>query len=365
MFLFVAMTVMIGCSNDDSNLEEVVVKGLLVNSDSKEVIVGNQVMFTVLDQDGEKIDATIYVDDKEVINPVVFELSGEFDVVAKKEGYQNSNLLTINVVDKEVVRSELVLTTTESTVKVGAKVSFVITADNMLVEGVTIYNIETGDSLPNNIFEATEKGMFSFIAKKEGFVDSVEVVVTVEEEERESFLKVNGVNIDFNHVVFDVIRENITDEKGNRKEVDKVVKLDNGRFANEYSLMILEQDNYLIITLWVENKGIIEKDGVIVNYGKRVLPINEKEIVFSDLFLVGDYFIIENYLTTEKFDLEINYVSIPNNGVGAGVEGVFGTADFGFGFVSEGNEIDFSFAGEVFFTESLEKDSKALKLRNR
>lgn len=366
MILFIAMATTFGCSSDDNNSEEIIVKDLVLSTDKKEVQVGDEVLFTVLDKEGKKVDASIYVGNTLVKNPVKFDKTGDFSVVAKKEGFKNSNLLTIKVKDK--VLSQLTLKPSSDTVKVGDKVTFTIAVANVVENGAAIYNVATGVALPNNVFEATTVGEFAFVAKKAGFADSTQVVVTVEEVEAKSdnFLTVNGINVDFRYVIFDVMRENVMDKDGNLTEVDKVVKLEDGRFANEYSLMILEQDNYLIITLRVLNSSIVAKDGTIVNYGKRVLPTNAKDVVFADLFLIGsDYFIIEDYLTAKKFDLKINNVSIPNDGIGVGVDGVSGIADFGFSFESEENEIDFSFAGDVFFSESLEKESKAFKFKKR
>ncbi len=368
MILFIAMATTFGCSSDDNNSEEIIVKDLVLSTDKKEVQVGDEVLFTILDKEGKKVDASIYVENALVKNPVKFDKAGDFSVVAKKEGFKNSNSLTIKVKDKEEGLSQLSLKSSSNAVKVGDKVTFTIAVANVVENGATIYNVTTGVALPNNVFEATTVGEFAFVAKKAGFADSTQVVVIVEEAEDKSnnFLTVNGNNVDFRYVILDVMRENVIDKDGNLIEVDKVVKLDDGRFANEYSLMILEQDNYLIITLRVLNSSVVEKDGSIVNYGKRVLPTNAKDVVFTDLFLIGgDYFILENYLTAKKFDLKINNVFIPNDGIGSGVDGVFGIADFGFSFESEENEIDFSFAGDVIFSESLEKESKAFKFKNR
>lgn len=259
LLLFVATAAFIGCSSDDNNSETpVVVKQDLVLSTSKaNVTVGEELEFTIVDKAGKKVDAGVYVDNKAVANPVKFDQAGIFSVVAKKEGFKDSNILKIDVSDKKLV--QLKLEATASSVIKGDQVMFTVFADNVAVKDAIVYNEKTGEALVDNVFEANELGMVSFVAKKEGFTDSVVLTVNVESKPNGYF--VNGLELDIDLVVLDLIQENVVDVNGKSIVVDKVVEFEDGRLANEYSLMLIEENNFTFLTLWVANNSIVKKMG--------------------------------------------------------------------------------------------------------
>lgn len=288
LFLLLVTAAFIGCSSDDNNSEvPVVVKQELVISTTKvNVIVGEELVFTVKDKAGKKVDAGIYVDNKKVTNPVKFDQAGKFSIVAKKEGFKDSAVITVNVKAKGKVNG---------------------------------YNVN-------------------------GFEKEIELVI------------------------LDVIQVDTIDVNGKAIVVDKVIELEDGRLANEYILMPLEQNNYTFLTLWVVNNSIVKKDGVIVDYGKRILPTEvskKSDIVFAHFFVVGgEEFIMENFLTVDSFVLNFNRLDVLNKGLGAGDQGVDGQIDISFDLKSDENIIAFSYSGDIHFTESIEKESKAFKARN-
>lgn len=366
LLLFVATAAFIGCSSDDNNSETpVVVKQDLVLSTSKaNVTVGEELEFTIVDKAGKKVDAGVYVDNKAVANPVKFDQAGIFSVVAKKEGFKDSNILKIDVSDKKLV--QLKLEATASSVIKGDQVMFTVFADNVAVKDAIVYNEKTGEALVDNVFEANELGMVSFVAKKEGFADSAVLTVNVESKPNGYF--VNGLELDIDLVVLDLIQENVVDVNGKSIVVDKVVELEDGRLANEYSLMLIEENNFTFLTLWVANNSIVKKNGVIVDYGKRILPTEvtkKSDVVFRDLFIVGEYFIMENYLTVSQFVLDFNKLEIPAKGIGVGEKGVMGDIGIGFDFESDMNNIEFNYTGEIFFTETIEKESRSFRVKNK
>lgn len=369
LLLFLATVAFIGCSSDDNNETPVVKENLVLSTSQSKITVGEKLKFNVVDKAGKTVNAGIYVDNVGVVNPVTFDKAGTFSVVAKKDGFKDSNVLKIEVTDVGDVKViQLQLKATASSVNIGDQVKFTISADNAAVDGAVVVNVNTGAVVIDNTFDATDIGEFKFVAKKNGFADSAEITVNVEAKGKANGYYVNGLEVDIELVILDLIQVNTMDANGKAIVVDKIVELEDGRLANEYVLMPLEQNNYTFLTLWVVNNSIVKKDGVIVDYGKRILPTEvnkETDIVFGDLFLVGaDFFIMENNLTVESFVLNFDKLNVPNKGVGVGESGVKADISIGFDFESDQNNIEFNYSGDIQFTESIEKDSKAFKARN-
>lgn len=363
VILFVAMAMSIGCSNDDNNLEEIVVKDLVLSMNNKEVYVGDEVLFTVLDKEGEKVDASIYVGNTLVKNPVIFDKVGDFTIVAKKEGFENSNLLKVSVKDKIVELSQLVLSASDVALKIGEQVSFTITANDVIVKDALIYNVATGAALPNNVFEATTAGEFAFVAKKAGYVDSSIIKVEVETvDEKGNYLFVNGNDYGVSMVYFDIDRKLETDKEGNSVEVDVVVELLDGQLANQYSFMVLHEDIYFILTLWGVNKTIVQKDGEIVDYGKRLMPNEVSDLQLSSLVVISDNDnVFELFDTNGEFTINFRDIDVANKGIGVGGDGIGGTIDFEFNFESFKDTVNLNFSGDILFSEILLENKSIVK----
>ena len=88
------------CSSDNSSSDDnppPPVKTMILNADSTSIMVDEQVTFTVK-LDGITItDAKLYANDVEIQNPNTFAEAGSYQVIAKKDGIENSNPVTINV----------------------------------------------------------------------------------------------------------------------------------------------------------------------------------------------------------------------------------------------------------------------------
>lgn len=88
------------CSSDDSN------KGgggggdpktLILTASSTSILVNEEITFTIKQDDKTISDAKIYANDIEIENPKTFNEAGTFLVIAKKEGAEDSNPITIRV----------------------------------------------------------------------------------------------------------------------------------------------------------------------------------------------------------------------------------------------------------------------------
>lgn len=100
--ILIAMVAMVfslnSCSSDDSTdgggpeLET-----LTLTASSTSIFVNEEVTFTVKQDDKIIADAKIYANDIEIENPKTFNETGTFIVIAKKEGSEDSNPITIRV----------------------------------------------------------------------------------------------------------------------------------------------------------------------------------------------------------------------------------------------------------------------------
>ncbi len=189
LFMFLAVaglaTFGVSCSSsDDSNPGKDDdnpggVKTLALSADKSSVKEGESVTFTVKVGDKAEAGAELYIGTDKISNPHTFDAAGEYKVVAKKEGFKDSNVVTVKVTKEGEPGTEtLVLKAVPATVSVGGTVNFTVQVGSQFIADATIkLNGET----VSNPWTATEAGTFKFKASKEGYESSNEVTVTVEE----------------------------------------------------------------------------------------------------------------------------------------------------------------------------------------
>lgn len=197
MFLAVAGLATFGasCSSDDNKNDDPKQKDLVL-SGKTDVKEGDAVTFTVKVGDKAEAGTDLYVAGEKVSNPYTFTKKGEFKVQAKKNGFNDSNVLTVKVSDKDVVGPDpktLVLSVVGGNeVMVGQDVVFLV-KDN---EGATVTGatIKKANATVANPWTATEAGTFKFVASKDGYENSNEISVVVKEAPvvEENFVKIGN-----------------------------------------------------------------------------------------------------------------------------------------------------------------------------
>lgn len=87
------------CSSDDSSDSKEITneKTLVLSASAYSIQVGKEVAFTVTDGTSA-VDAQVYLADKPISSPMVFNTVGKFQIIAKKAGYKDSSVITIDVV---------------------------------------------------------------------------------------------------------------------------------------------------------------------------------------------------------------------------------------------------------------------------
>lgn len=276
LLLFLAVIAFVGCSSDDNTNNVLVREELLLTAEKNKIIVGDELVFTAVDSEGKVVDAAFYIEDRQVNNPVKFDRLGVFYVVAKKEGFKDSNVLKVFVHE------------------------------------------ETVEDTPND---------------------------------KPIFFTLDGTDIEFEIVMLEVVSEDIVVD-GSVVKVDKVVELENGKLANVYELIPAGEQVAAFLTFNVVNETIVKENGVIVDYGKRVLPNKDSEIVFEDFFLIGEHNLDVDKYSLKSFELVFEELVVDKNGVGVGKNGVNGAVDVAFSLTNDVNELKFAFNGNVIFKEN-------------
>lgn len=177
LLFFVAASLAVfgtSCSNDDSSGSEQ--SKLVLTSNTLDVMVGESVSFNVTTNGKTESGAELYIDSKKITNPHVFETEGEFKVVAKKNGFTESNPLIIKVFSNNSEAKQLSLSASKTTITIGESVSFNITVDGTTESGAELF--VGSDKITNpHVFET--EGTYDVIAKKQGFGNSNNVKITV------------------------------------------------------------------------------------------------------------------------------------------------------------------------------------------
>lgn len=176
--LALVLTGTVSCSSDDNSSEKQKMQTLELSSlNGTNVEVNASVTFTVAIGTTAVEDAHIYVNGKQSTNPFTFTEVGSYKVVAKKEGYNDSNEITITVTEAGNTKT-LVLEASKSNVAVDEQVAFTVKDGENTVTDADLYIGSTKISTP---YIFTTAGEYQVVAKKQGFQDSNIVTITVEE----------------------------------------------------------------------------------------------------------------------------------------------------------------------------------------
>lgn len=166
-----------GMENSDTLTITVNELGKLKLEASKTIaLVGDEVMFSV-SMDGEPVDdADVFVNNEKIEGrSFLFEEEGEYKVFAKKEGYFTSDTLRITVGMPE----KIILTVSSTKVSVGETVNFGVTVNGEPLLEASIFVDD--EKLTGNSIDFAEPGKYKAYAKKEGYLNSDTLTITVKE----------------------------------------------------------------------------------------------------------------------------------------------------------------------------------------
>lgn len=158
---------------------------LMFDTYDQEIVPGSKVGFMVLvGTGGDLIEmedgVKFYADGKEISNPHVFEEVGEYNVIAKKKGYKDSNVLVVKV--GEAVSKSLTVSLSDGRTEVwtGEGLRFVVKDD----EGIMITNARIFLSDGTHIgydWYTWNAGTYKIFATLSGYMDSPGFILTVKE----------------------------------------------------------------------------------------------------------------------------------------------------------------------------------------
>lgn len=354
MFLFLGMILLFSCSKDDNSLTDSNYLGeLVVSVSQQDISEGDKVFINVKNEKGELVEgARVFINNQQVNRLYEFTSAGKFRIVAKKAGYRDSKAAEVTVKRFDM----LLLSADKQEIFIGERVIFSIkNGSNELVKDAKVYDVNTGAVLEDNIFVPSEVGEYRFIAKSPKFKSSVEVIV-----------KVNLLTNSFGFGEFKFDAESIfgsirQTKLSNGKVVDKVVVV-NGVPMNEILVMAMKFNDdltysYLDFTVLVPNSTIkVDKDNKVLDYGKRVSVKNANGCIVTSAFTTDVNGVNTQYLVSDnslKQPMLNEFVlDIPNDGVGAGEEGIEGTAKVSFK-TGAGIRLFLNFKGIIYFGETV------------
>lgn len=357
LFMFLGISLLVSCSSDDNVvLDEERLGELVIKVEQGDYYIGDTVTIKVETTQGEEVKgARLFVDDVQVNALYEFSKAGQLAIVAKKEGYRASKAVEVKVNEWEL----LVLSTDVKGTYVGGKITFSIkNAANKDISTAKVYNYINGEELKDLSYVPNEEGLYSFIAKGKGCIDSQ--VISVKVIKNGNSFWVDGVPYTTDELSVEYSRTRLKD----KTIVDKVVVVD-GVAMNILEVgntnLVEEGSNYLEITFLIPNPTIKLNDkGAVIDYGQRVDFNNTSSWKVNDVFFMDDK--AENIMlsffdsTLVKSSSKIVGLSIPNNGKDAGKKGIKSNVksmDINASGVLEGKEIDVKmiYTGDFKFSE--------------
>lgn len=177
--VFILIASVISCSKSSNPASPITTKQLALTASKTVVNEGEAVEFSIKVSDQILTDALLFIDQQKISNPFVFTKAGSYKVIAKKENYNSSNEILIEVNGTKPIEKKLTLEANRATVKIGEKVAFTVKDENN--QEVLDATINSNGTSVGASWEATASGSFKFIASKTGYSDSSEVLVHVEE----------------------------------------------------------------------------------------------------------------------------------------------------------------------------------------
>lgn len=270
-----------------------------------------------------------------------------FLVVTAFVGCSSDDNKNEEVLTKDSLKKELLLKVENNRITVGDELVFTAVDGKGNVVDAAFY-VE-GKQVKNPV-RFDELGVFSVVAKMKGFKDSNVLMVYVDEligeetpNDKPNFFTFNGEDVDFEIVMLATIRESVM-QNGKSIMVDQVVELEDGRLANVFELIPAGEQVAAYLTFYVVNESIVKKDGVIVDYGKRVLLNKDSEIVFEDFSMIGEFNSDVSKLSVKSFELVFDKLVVKNDGAN-------GDIDVSFSLVNNVDELKFGYNGNVIFKE--------------
>ena len=357
--LIFVMLMIIGCTSDDnSKISEPITpepssNTLKLSSDIKNTSVGTETTFYITNDKKRSVEAQLFIGETEITSPYVFNEVGSFNVVAKKEGYTDSNILEINVSEEKFEQLNLVVDLQSIEVKQTATFQ-VRVGKQLLRDNVTIINTETNEPLKNNEFTGTETGKYTFKAVVDGYLPSEEIVITVTPRVLRDLFTFNGEEYPIAAVYIEAEVMEIEDSTGKKKLVDKPYLLDDGSFGNIYEMQFISRANNSYnsysITFYIKNPSIKGTSASnITDYGTRILFDKTNELIPRRIFgmLSNNQTISESNILDKMGPLtfvknEIDIKNYGHNGIDKhtqgflNIEGTFEGAKGTFFFVYNG-----------------------------
>ena len=94
---FVLLTIFASCSSDDSKGGNPPGNELFLVASSNSILVNESVTFTTSSKDNPVSEVQLFANEVLITNPHTFDTKGTYQVIAKKTGYKDSNVVTIQV----------------------------------------------------------------------------------------------------------------------------------------------------------------------------------------------------------------------------------------------------------------------------
>ncbi|WP_158961763.1 hypothetical protein [Myroides fluvii] len=177
------------CSSDDNKEGGSKEMVLMFDAYNQEIVQGSKVGFLVLVGDGEDFiemedGVKFYADGKEISNPHVFEEVGEYNVVAKKRGYKDSNVLVVKVgeIEEPGVRKSLTVSLSDGRTEVwtGEGLRFVVKDDEGIMVTNAIITLSDGTDIGYDWY-TWNAGTYKIFASLYGYESSPGFILTVKE----------------------------------------------------------------------------------------------------------------------------------------------------------------------------------------
>lgn len=170
-------SLILSCTSDD----EVIDKVLTVYIDKPLVKEGDVVFFSAKNAGKEVSDVDYYVEDILTTNQYKFLSTGSYNVIARKEGYLDSKPVTVNVT-KAVIgpgRQKLQLISSKDRAYVGELIFLSVYDGVGFVQDATVTQIGYG-SVPGGRWVPSAAGTYSFIASRQGALESDVITVLID-----------------------------------------------------------------------------------------------------------------------------------------------------------------------------------------
>jgi len=182
--VLVSLIVETSCSNSSNPETPIVEKSLTLTSNKTEVEIGEEVDF-IIKVDHEVVnDATLFVNNEKISNPFHFKEAGTYTVIAKKDKFKDSNILVIKVKGSKPNEKMLILSANRATFYEGETVKFTVKDNNN--QEVFDAVIKLNGTPVGSSWVAKSPGSYNFIASKEGYTDSQEIKIVVQDDEMSS-----------------------------------------------------------------------------------------------------------------------------------------------------------------------------------